>query len=135
MPRIDISKKTLDFAVRDSQQFLFHLKVENSLVGLDAFKSYCQEHEVALENSLICCEHTGIYSQHILSLAAQEGISLWLESSTRIKRSIGLQRGKSDKIDAGHPMLSESVNTLFAMQIRHNSGNLNGKSCLNLNIW
>jgi transposase len=33
-------------------------------------------------------------------LAAQEGISLWLESSTRIKRSIGLQRGKSDKIDA-----------------------------------
>ena len=97
---IDISKKTLDFAVRDSQQFLFHLKVENSLAGLDTFKSYCQEHEVALENSLICCEHTGIYSQHILSLAAQEGISLWLESSTRIKRSIGLQRGKSDKIDA-----------------------------------
>ena len=49
---------------------------------------------------MICCEHTGIYSQHILSLATENNLSLWLESSLRIKRSLGLQRGKSDKIDS-----------------------------------
>ena len=46
------------------------------------------------------CEHTGIYSKNILTLATQENLSLWLESSLRIKRSLGLQRGKNDKIDA-----------------------------------
>lgn len=35
-----------------------------------------------------------------MNLAAQENLALWLESSLRIKRSLGLQRGKSDKIDA-----------------------------------
>lgn len=43
------------------------------------------------------CEHTGIYSQNILSLAADCNLDLCLESSLRIKRSLGLQRGKSDK--------------------------------------
>ena len=46
------------------------------------------------------CEHTGIYSQNILALATENNLSLWLESSLRIKRSLGLQRGKSDKIDS-----------------------------------
>nr|WKN34006.1 hypothetical protein K4G66_16625 [Tunicatimonas sp. TK19036] len=33
-------------------------------------------------------------------MATEEHLSLWLESSLRIKRSLGLQRGKNDKIDA-----------------------------------
>ncbi len=49
---------------------------------------------------MICCEHTGIYSHNILVLSIEENLSLWLESSLRIKRSLGLQRGKNDKIDA-----------------------------------
>ncbi|MEO0330073.1 MAG: IS110 family transposase [Bacteroidota bacterium] len=97
---IDISKKTLDFAVRDYKHHLFHVKVENSPLGLAQFKETCLVNNVVLGNSLICCEHTGIYSQHILVLATRENLSLWLESSLRIKRSLGLQRGKNDKIDA-----------------------------------
>ena len=42
----------------------------------------------------------GCPSQNILALATENNFSLWLESSLRIKRSLGLQRGKSDKIDA-----------------------------------
>ena len=47
----------------------------------------------------------GIYSQNILVLATENNLSLWLESSLRIKRSLGLQRAvpgrdKNDKIDA-----------------------------------
>lgn len=97
---IDVSKKTLDFAVRDQKRHLFHVKVENSSSGLNEFKKACLANNVSFEESLICCEHTGIYSQNILALATQEHLSLWLESSLRIKRSLGLQRGKSDKIDA-----------------------------------
>ena len=97
---IDISKKTLDFAVRDQKQHLFHLKVDNSPAGLNQFKQECLTRNLNLSQSLICCEHTGVYSQNILALATENNFSLWLESSLRIKRSLGLQRGKSDKIDA-----------------------------------
>ena len=97
---IDISKKTLDFSVRDQKELLFHLKVDNSLAGLKEFQKECLDRNADLTQSLICCEHTGIYSQHILSLATENNFSLWLESSLRIKRSLGLQRGKSDKIDS-----------------------------------
>jgi transposase len=97
---IDISKKTLDFAVRNQQQHLFHLKVDNSIDGLNQFKEECLTRHVDLKQSLICCEHTGIYSQNILLLFTQDELTVWLESSLRIKRSLGLQRGKNDKIDA-----------------------------------
>ena len=97
---IDISKKTLDFAVRDRKELLFHLKVDNSLTGLKQFQKECLAREIDLFQCLICCEHTGVYSQNILALATENDFSLWLESSLRIKRSLGLQRGKSDKIDA-----------------------------------
>ena len=97
---VDISKKTLDFAVRDHSKLLFHLKVENSTAGLKEFIAECKGQGVDLKQSLICCEHTGLYSQCLLSLLSGEECSLWLESSLRIKRSIGLQRGKNDKVDA-----------------------------------
>lgn len=97
---VDISKKTLDLAVRDCHQLLFHQKVENSPAGLARFITECTAQGVDLKLSLICCEHTGIYSQCLLVLLSKEHCSLWLESSLRIKRSIGLQRGKNDKIDA-----------------------------------
>jgi transposase len=97
---IDISKNTLDFAVREQKKYIFHCKVDNSLDGLMQFKQECLARKIDLQQSLICCEHTGIYSRYILTLAAQDNLSLWLESSLRIKRSLGLQRGKNDKIDA-----------------------------------
>ena len=97
---IDISKKTLDFAVRDQKKILFHIKVANSSAGLMQFQQECLVKDIDLSKSLICCEHTGIYSQNVLALATKNAFSLWLESSLRIKRSLGLQRGKSDKIDA-----------------------------------
>ncbi len=97
---IDISKKTLDFAVRDYRNLLFHLKVTNSPAGLVEFQKECLAKNIDLSKSLICCEHTGGYSQNILALVTENSFSLWLESSLRIKRSLGLQRGKNDKIDA-----------------------------------
>lgn len=97
---IDISKKTLDFAVRDREKFLFHIEVVNSPAGLIDFQKECIAKGIDLSQSLICCEHTGVYSQNIQALSTENNLALWLESSLRIKRSLGLQRGKSDRIDA-----------------------------------
>ncbi len=79
MPRIDISKKTLDFAVRNQRRHLFHVKVDNSLTGLKQFQKECLASNIDLSQCLICCEHTGIYSQNILALALENNLSLWLD--------------------------------------------------------
>lgn len=97
---IDVSKNSLDMVVRDQQQVLFYTSVENNEAGVKQFEAQCQNNGVSLTESLLCCEHTGIYSQVLLTFATQYDIPFWLESSMRIKRSMGLQRGKSDKVDA-----------------------------------
>ncbi|MPR31934.1 transposase [Cytophagaceae bacterium SJW1-29] len=54
----------------------------------------------SLDECLVCVEATGLYAHPLLTFAAQHGVNLWLESAVRIKKSIGLQRGKNDKADA-----------------------------------
>ena len=45
-------------------------------------------------------EHTGIYTRNVVKYLLKRGCKVWLESSLHIKRSMGLVRGKTDKIDA-----------------------------------
>jgi len=42
----------------------------------------------------------GIYAQFLTTVLARKKMVLYLETPLRIKRSLGLQRGKNDKIDA-----------------------------------
>ncbi|MFW0694666.1 IS110 family transposase, partial [Aliarcobacter butzleri] len=53
-----------------------------------------------LKQALFCMEHTGIYNAHLLELLDQQKLAIWLESSLQIKQAGGMQRGKTDKVDA-----------------------------------
>jgi transposase len=75
---IDVSKNSLDLAVRDQQKTLFHISVENNEIGVKQFEAQCQNEGVDLTKSLLCCEHTGIYSQVVLSFSTQRDVPLWL---------------------------------------------------------
>ncbi|GAB3314608.1 hypothetical protein GCM10027299_02950 [Larkinella ripae] len=50
--------------------------------------------------SVCCMEHTGIYNAHLLTHLHKIKLPIWLESSLQIKKAGGLQRGKTDAIDA-----------------------------------
>ena len=52
------------------------------------------------KQAVFCMEHTGIYNAHLLELLHQQNLSVWLESSLQIKQAGGMQRGKTDKVDA-----------------------------------
>ncbi|MBC3788097.1 transposase [Spirosoma sp. LMG 31448] len=52
------------------------------------------------KRAVFCMEHTGIYNAHLLDLLDQQKLVIWLESSLQIKQAGGMQRGKTDKIDA-----------------------------------
>ena len=42
----------------------------------------------------------GIYNAHLLQLLYELKLAVWLESSLQIKQAGGMQRGKTDKVDA-----------------------------------
>ena len=40
------------------------------------------------------------YNAHLLEVLHQQKLAIWLESSLQIKQAGGMQRGKTDKVDA-----------------------------------
>jgi transposase len=98
---IDISKATLDIALLNRSTLVRHYRIENTAVGIRTF--FCQlkgEYPLTRGNTLYCMEHTGIYKEHLLRELSRLKADVWLESALRIKRSGGIQRGKSDQIDS-----------------------------------
>lgn len=99
---IDVSKMSIDVAVLETKS----LKVDTALFsndteGYQKMKRWLKEHgNDCGEQILFCMEHTGVYTRNIVKYLLKRGCKVWLESSLHIKRSMGLVRGKSDKIDA-----------------------------------
>lgn len=98
---IDVSKETLDFVVLLTGKKLFHMQVSNDNKGINEFyKKICQQVDLDAEQWLFCLEHTGIYCNPILEYASKKGLSVWMEDAKKIKAFHGLEREKTDKLDA-----------------------------------
>jgi len=102
---IDVGKSSFDYALLDKDGTI-HLQgqVENNSISITRWMIELQELFPLIDlwgNMLICMEHSGYYNALILKhLHTRENHSIWVESALQIKRSIGIQRGKNDKIDA-----------------------------------
>ena len=95
---IDVSKLTIDVVVHGNQK---HGLFENSNKG---FKDMCLW---ALKNSratrgetMFVFEHTGLYSHNLGIYLDGQGIPFNIVPGLEIKRSLGITRGKNDKVDA-----------------------------------
>ncbi len=98
---IDVSKKTLDFAVFKGKELLFKWVGENDEPGIKKFWVQLKlQQGFCINEAMFCMEHTGIYNQHLLSFLYSKKASVCVEAAVHIKLSSGLQRGKSDQIDA-----------------------------------
>lgn len=97
---IDVSKNTLDITVLKSNEKVLFKQIENNVKQLKAFLKELKSEGVILTESLICMEHTGIYCTPVIEVAEKISLNLWLENATQIKLSIGMQRGKNDRVDS-----------------------------------
>lgn len=98
---VDISKATLDWAVFDGKTIVLQSQSANSEVGIKTtLKLIRALPDFRITESVCCMEHTGIYNAHLLAHLHKLSFPLWLESSLQIKKAGGLQRGKTDAIDA-----------------------------------
>ena len=97
---IDVSKAVLDFSVLHCAKHVFHLQVANTKAGVNSFFSKCKKANIDLEATLFCLEHTGLYNEKLVAMLSSSKLHVWVEQGLQVKRSLGLQRGKTDKIDA-----------------------------------
>ncbi len=100
---IDVSKDFFDAVIllNSKKESPIHSQFENSYKGIKALNKWLKDMNATNDNTLVCLEHTGIYGKLIIKYLLSFGFSLWVEMSLKIIRSIGVQRGKSDKLDAG----------------------------------
>ncbi|MBP9925663.1 MAG: IS110 family transposase [Cyclobacteriaceae bacterium] len=99
---IDVSKESIDTClIRQADGQLFESKFHNNLSGFRHLKAWCKQIQCECDQHTLCCmEHTGLYTRLLVHYLLSREVQVWLESSLQIKRSQGLVRGKSDKIDA-----------------------------------
>lgn len=99
---VDISKATLDWAVYSAKGgIIYQTQSANSEVGIKAtIKTIKSLPDFEIVKSVCCMEHTGIYNAHLLNYLHKLHLPIWLENSLQIKKAGGLQRGKTDAIDA-----------------------------------
>ena len=96
---IDVSKKHLDISIMESLKVSKYVRISNTPKAIKSFlDNYAQEYQLA--QALFCLEATGVYISHLVALLATYKHSTWVENAVSIKRSLGLQRGKNDKVDS-----------------------------------
>lgn len=98
---IDISKNTLDWAVFEAKSIVLQINTPNSVTGIKtALRLLKKMPDWNPNQAVFCMEHTGVYNAHLLDFLYRLQFPIWLEGSLQIKRAGGLQRGKTDTIDA-----------------------------------
>ncbi len=99
---IDLSKINIDLhliEIEKKSSYLGKCKNENKAISL-YLKKLFKSNKLSIEDTLICAEHTGIYSKHLEDVCIKLGYKLWMENPRKIKYSVGMSRGKSDPVDS-----------------------------------
>lgn len=98
---IDVSKATLDAALQDEQgNVVKEERVKNSTSGLRTLLRKWTRQGLCDTRALVCLEPTGHYSHGVVKTLVDMRYPTWLAHATDIRLSIGMQRGKSDTVDA-----------------------------------
>lgn len=98
---IDVSKATLDVVLQDDQgNQVMEERVKNSATALRALLRKWGKRDLCDGSTLVCLEPTGHYSYGVVKTLMELGHPTWVAHATDIRMSIGMQRGKSDKLDA-----------------------------------
>lgn len=95
---IDVSKLTLDAYIQLAQ---VHTVFENNARGFKQLVKWIKRNiDCPMDELLICFEITGLYSLQLASFLSVNQIDYVMENPIQIKRSMGLVRGKDDKVDS-----------------------------------
>jgi transposase len=94
---VDVSKLTLDIHCRELNA---HLRIANGTEGFKLFNSWCKKLNIDLKLSFVVMEFTGGYEYKFMQYCQSKSIQYTRIPGLAIKHSLGIVRGKNDKVDA-----------------------------------
>ena len=94
---VDVSKLTLDVAVHGSKE---HIRISNNSEGFKQLVVWFRSLKIALDDCWFVLEYTGGYEYRLVQFCAAKQITFTRVPGLQIKKSLGMQRGKNDKIDS-----------------------------------
>jgi transposase len=94
---VDVSKNTLDICCAEIKQ---HIQILNGTEGFRMFLKWCNVYQIDLKQSILVMEYTGGYEYKLIQFCQAKQIPYTRISGLEIKRSMGITRGKNDKVDA-----------------------------------
>ena len=99
---IDISKDYFDADMIHEQtpESFSEKRFENSPKGFNTMMQWLEKNKVKIGDCLFCMEHTGTYGLMLFALLSKQEANFCVEPGLQIKKSLGMTRGKSDKVDA-----------------------------------
>jgi transposase len=98
---IDVSRNKLDYAVLKDKQLVVHRETSNKPEAILAFVTELKTlTDFKISKAVFCMEQTGFYCNHLLNVLKKLKAYVAVENPVQIKNSLGLLRGKNDKIDA-----------------------------------
>lgn len=94
---VDVSKLTLDIycAVLNA-----HIKIANSAEGFIVLKKWVKELGIDFKKSIMVMEYTGGYEYKLIQFCESLSVAYTRIPGLAIKKSLGITRGKNDKVDA-----------------------------------
>jgi len=108
---IDVSKDTLDLSVVVDGKNLQHYCIKNSARDIkSSVNKIMKAFGATVDDTIFCMEHTGLYNLPLVKwLQSQQG-KMWLESGVHIRKTLGLVRGKNDKVDSARIAMYAYIN-------------------------
>lgn len=98
---VDMSKKDFQACLTcDGINFSEQLVANQRSSIAVYFKELRKHFGFSFRQLVVCLEHTGIYSNPLLSFLVRHKIKICMEPALQIKQSQGMVRGKSDQVDA-----------------------------------
>jgi transposase len=94
---VDVSKQTLDISCSELNE---HIKIKNGSEGFILFLKWCRRLKIDLQNAFLVLEYTGGYEYKLLQFCEAHAIVYARIPGLAIKNSIGIIRGKNDKVDS-----------------------------------
>lgn len=95
---IDVSKRSLDVYIQSVQ---YYFVVSNDTHGFTKLlETCCIQLKCRVRELYFCFENTGRYSRLLAVFLTESGILFTMAPAMDIKKSMGMKRGKSDRIDS-----------------------------------
>jgi transposase len=98
---LDVGKLSFDVSLVNSEQLeIGFSQFTNNEDGLVKLLKWIKKFKIAISDVLFCAEDMGSYISDIALFSTQKKLQLALLCPLSLKRSLGIQRGKNDRIDA-----------------------------------